>query len=241
MELRTAVAIPAAARCEPACEPGPTRKRSLARWALARGLLGIVLLLGWGALAMATEEPGYSLIRSYPTFEVRQYAPYLVAETQVSGDFDEVGNAGFRVLADYIFGNNVAKTKLAMTAPVSQRPADGETLAMTAPVSQRPAAGGAATGTFVISFVMPAGYRLDTLPVPRDARVQLREVPARRLAVRRYSGRWTRARYEEHERILLSSARAAGLSPIGEPIYARYNPPFTPWPMRRNEVMVEVR
>ena len=190
---------------------------------------------------MAAEEPSYALIRTHPLFEVRHYAPYLVAETEVSGDFDEVGNQGFRILADYIFGNNAPKTKLDMTAPVAQRPADGEKIPMTAPVAQRPAGDDPAAGRFLISFIMPAGYRLDTLPAPRDPRIQLREVPARRMAVRRYSGRWTRAHYEKQERTLLAAVEEQGLEPIGDPIYARYNPPFTPWPLRRNEVMVEIR
>ncbi|MBK1720821.1 heme-binding protein [Thiocystis violacea] len=187
---------------------------------------------------MAIEEPKYEVVRTYPLFELRQYAPYLVAETEVTGDFEDVGNQAFGILADYIFGNNRSKTKLAMTAPVNQRPAEGEKIPMTAPVSQRTSASDA--GSYVFSFVMPSGYRLDTLPTPNNPRIALREEPAKRMAVRRYSGRWTRSNYEENRRILLMAVQEAGLKPIGDPLYARYNPPFTPWFLRRNEVMVEI-
>ncbi|MFD2113539.1 SOUL family heme-binding protein [Thiorhodococcus fuscus] len=190
---------------------------------------------------MAVEEPNYTLVQSDPDFELRRYAPYLVAETRVTGDFDSVGNQAFRILAGYIFGDNRSQTKLEMTAPVTQTTAEGtgERLEMTAPVIQR-SDGDGTSGTYVLSFVMPAGYRLDTLPVPTDPRVTLREEPSRLMAVRRYSGRWTRSNYLEQESRLLRGIRQAGLQPIGTPRYARYNPPFTPWFLRRNEVMVEV-
>ncbi|EGV30632.1 SOUL heme-binding protein [Thiorhodococcus drewsii AZ1] len=189
---------------------------------------------------MAIEEPSYEVTRTYPMFELRQYAPYLVAETAVGDDFDEAGNQAFRILADYIFGNNRSKTKMDMTAPVNQRPAEdqSEKIRMTAPVSQQ--AGEGKPGTYVVSFVMPSGYSLDTLPTPNDARVHLREEPAKLMAVRRYSGRWTRDNYEKNLGILRSAIREAGLETVGEPVYARYNPPFTPWFMRRNEVMLEI-
>lgn len=190
---------------------------------------------------MAVEEPDYSVVETYPDFEVRQYPRYLIAETEVSGDFDEVGNQGFRILAGYIFGDNRQREKIDMTAPVSQRPAqdEGEKLEMTAPVTQRPASGGSG-GDYVISFVMPSGYSLDSLPEPKDPRVQLRERPARLMAAHRYTGRWTESNYRRHENRLLKGLRAAGLEPIGEPIYARYNSPFSLWFLRRNEVLVEV-
>lgn len=187
---------------------------------------------------MAIEEPKYEVVHTYPMFELRQYAPYLVAETEVTGDFDKVGNQAFRILADYIFGNNRSKTKMAMTAPVNQRPAEGEKIDMAAPVGQKPGESG--PNSYVLSFVMPSGYTLDSLPTPNDPRVHLREVPARLMAVRRYSGRWTRSNYEENLRILRLAVQEAGLETTGDPVYARYNPPFTLWFMRRNEVMLQV-
>jgi hypothetical protein len=164
-----------------------------------------------------------------------------VAETEVSGDFDEIGNKAFRVLAAYIFGENRAQEKMDMTAPVNQHPAagDGEKMEMTAPVTQGPK-GGADTDTYVLSFVMPSGYTLGMLPEPLNPQVQLREEPAKLMAVRGYSGRWTQANYREHESQLLAAVERADLTPVGAPVYARYNSPFSLWFLRRNEVMVEV-
>jgi hypothetical protein len=202
--------------------------------------VGAVLLLA-GGNAVALEEPEYEVVKSYPELELRRYDPHLVAETEVRGAFDEVGNRAFRILAAYIFGENRAREKMAMTAPVSQRPAvgEGQKIAMTAPVKQRPQAGPEAD-TYVLSFVMPSGYRLDTLPEPLDSRVRLREEPARLMAVHGYSGRWTEANYREQESRLLAAVERAGLTPVGAPVYARYNSPFSLWFLRRNEVMVEV-
>ena len=103
--------------------------------------IGAMFLLA-GANAVAIEEPEYEVVQTYPDFELRRYAPYLVAETEVTGDFDEVGNSAFRILAAYIFGENRTQEKMEMTAPVNQRPeaGEGEKMAMTAPVAQRPRA-----------------------------------------------------------------------------------------------------
>ncbi|NEX19599.1 heme-binding protein [Thiorhodococcus mannitoliphagus] len=185
-----------------------------------------------------SKEPSFEVVHTYPMFELRRYEAYLVATTEVTGDFDKVGNEAFRVLADYIFGNNQSKTKMAMTAPVNQQPAEGEKIEMTAPVTQRPS--GPHEDRYLLSFVMPSGYRLDTLPTPNNPRVTLHEEPARLMAVRRYSGRWTYSNYEDNRRILLMAVEEAKLKAIGDPVYARYNPPFTPWFLRRNEVMVEI-
>lgn len=190
---------------------------------------------------MAIEEPAYEVVRTYPDFELRRYAPYLVAETEVSGGFDEAGGQAFRILADYIFGNNRSRSRIEMTAPVNQRPASegAERIEMTAPVAQRPTQGGAGDH-FVISFVMPSRFSLDTLPQPGDPRVRLREEPGGLMAVRRYAGRWTRENYLRNETALLRAVEDAGLRRVGAPVYARYNSPFSLWFMRRNEVMVPV-
>ncbi len=188
--------------------------------------------------ALAIEEPRYELIQTYPEFELRRYEPHLIAEMRVSGDFDGVGNTAFRVLADYIFGNNRRREDIEMTAPVSQRSSESEEIGMTAPVKQQPAA---ADGSYVVSFVMPARYTLDTLPEPVDERIQIREEPGRLMAARRYSGRWTRANYEDNLKALREGLAQTGLRPIGAPVYARYNSPFSLWFLRRNEVLVEVQ
>ena len=202
-------------------------------------LVGAQLLL-LGANAMAIEEPVYEAVKTYPQFELRRYQPFLVAETEVDGEFDAVGNQAFRILAAYIFGENQSQAKMEMTAPVNQRPAavEGEKMAMTAPVTQRTK--GDRSDTFVLSFVMPSGYNLDSLPVPLDPRVVLREEPAKLMAVRSYSGRWTEANYRENESLLLAAVEKAGLKPVAAPVYARYNSPFSLPFIRRNEAIVEV-
>ena len=190
---------------------------------------------------MAIQEPEFEVVEMYAEFELRRYQPYLVAETEVTGDFAEVGSQAFRILAAYIFGENRSQAKMEMTTPVNQRPAAGgsEKLAMTAPVTQR-LAGSDGSDTFVLSFVMPSGYSLDSLPVPLDPRVLLREEPSKLMAARSYSGRWTEANYRENEAVLFAAVENAGLTPISAPVYARYNSPFSLAFLRRNEVMVEV-
>jgi hypothetical protein len=168
---------------------------------------------------MALEEPGYTVIETFDEFELRHYPPYLVAEVDVEGGFDEGGNSAFRILAGYIFGDNQAAEKMKMTAPVTAV-SSGE---MT---------------TF--AFVMERKYTMDTLPVPNDPRIRIREMPERVMAVRRYSGRWTEANYLEQLESLQAALDAAGLEIVGDPVLARYNSPFSLPMMRRNEVLLEV-
>ncbi len=186
---------------------------------------------------MAIEKPRSEVVARYHDFEVRQYPGYIVAETIVEGAADEVGNEGFRRLAGYIFGKNGGAKKLAMTSPVTQEAKEGTKIAMTAPVAQEQRG----PRNWQIQFVMPAAYTLATLPVPDDARVHLRELGARRLAVITYSGTWSQSNYQEHLDKLRAGMQHESLVGIGEPIWARYDPPFKPWFMRTNEILIEVR
>lgn len=184
--------------------------------------------------AMAIERAQYTVVEKEGNFELRQYEPNLVAETIVEGDFDEVGNEGFRRLFDYISGNNRKQQSISMTAPVSQK-AESEKISMTAPVNQ------VRVGEkYRITFLMPANYTMETLPEPLDNRVRLKEVPSQLIAAFRYSGTWSEGRYEEKRVRLQALMRQKGLEPAGEPIFARYNPPFMPWFLRRNEVLIPV-
>ena len=194
---------------------------------------------------MATEEPSYQILQTTEDYELRRYEPYRVAEVEVRDDFEKVGSEAFRILAGYIFGDNQGETKMAMTAPVSQRPSQetareqaGTRLEMTAPVSQRPAGAEMGSDAYVISFVMPASFTLETLPRPNNPRIRLREEPAGRVAARRYSGSWSESRYREEERRLLDALQRDGLQPRGVPIYARYNGPLSLPMLRRNEILV---
>jgi hypothetical protein len=206
-----------------------------------RLFLAVFIVLVCGGLALAYEQPKYDVIEKYDDFELRQYAPYVVAETVVSGSFDEAGNKAFRILFQYISGDNLKKTEIPMTAPVNQSPSieSGEKIEMTAPVEQTP--DGKKSDSYVVSFIMPSKFALDTLPIPADQRIKLRQIKSRLLAARTYSGTWSEKRYRENEAALVKAVKAAGLAAVGEPIFARYNSPFTLWFLRRNEVLVEVK
>ena len=129
--------------------------------------------------SLAIEEPKYTIETKNPSYEIRRYEPVLVAETNIIADFDDAGNRAFRILADYIFGNNTAKEKIAMTAPVNQ--IKSEKIAMTAPVNMSKSDGG-----YLVQFTMPAKYNLENIPKPNDARVHIRQIPARKVAVYAY-------------------------------------------------------
>ena len=180
--------------------------------------------------AHATEEPAYQVVRQLDGAEVRLYAPYVVAEVTVAGPAEDAGSAAFPILAGYIFGNNKGERKLEMTAPVTQAAAPVK-LEMTAPVTQSATEGG-----FVVQFVLPSDVTLDTAPEPLDPRVRLRQVPTHRVAVIRYSGFWTQANHEEHLVKLQSILQSADIEWVGEPMLSRYDPPYKPWFLRRNEI-----
>jgi hypothetical protein len=205
---------------------------------IATILLGLV---AFGAVALigrltVYETPKYRVTDRLGSIEIREYSPYLVAETIVDGSLETAGNQGFRILAKYIFGDNRVARKIPMTAPVAQEKAESTRIAMTTPVTQERAG-----DQYVIRFMMPSELSRDDLPIPNDERILIREMPARNLAAVRYSGRWSKRNYQKHAEELKSALRNAGLEPVGEPTWARYNPPFTPWFMRRNEILTEFR
>jgi hypothetical protein len=197
-------------------------------------LFAVCLFSGFGASpAMAVEEPPYTLVRADGDFEIRNYAPMVVAEVVVASTSRSPANDGFRPLANYIFGDNSPGAKIAMTAPVAVE--RGTKIAMTAPVERERGDAG-----WVVRFIMPAGSHLETMPTPNDPAVRLRAQPARRLAVVRFSGMATRDSSNAKEQSLRAWMARAGLQPAGEPIYAYYNPPWTPGFMRRNEVQIPI-
>ncbi len=199
----------------------------------------LTLLIQFPAPGMAIEEPAFEVLAERDGYEVRAYDPYVVAEVIVTGEFKDSGNQAFRILADYIFGNNTGDTKMAMTAPVESRDEEeGTKMAMTAPVLSTEAEDD--TQSFRYAFVMERKYTLETVPKPRDERITLREVPARTVAVHQYSGFWSESNYQEHKTALLEALQRDAVQLSGKPYLARYNPPFTPWFLRRNEVIVEV-
>lgn len=187
---------------------------------------------------MAYEQPKYQILKQYEGFELRQYEPYLVAETTLTGDFETVGNQAFRILAGYISGQNRNRTKIAMTVPVNQKPAQTGADRL----SQDPglAVKSPKTGEFTFSFMMPPGFTLDTLPEPESDLISFRTVNAHTAAAKIYSGTWSLERYQQNETELLQAIRREGFKVVGTPVFARYNSPFTLWFLRKNEVLVEV-
>ena len=183
--------------------------------------------------AMAIEEPRFKVLEQDGSFELREYSPYIVAETRVEAGFEDAGSIAFQRLFRYISGDNIAQQRIAMTAPVTQ--SRGEKISMTAPVSQV-----ADGNAYLVAFTLPSTYTLATAPQPLDPTVRIRAVPAQLIACWRYSGRWTASNYRDHEALLRERIKARGLITRGAPVLARYNPPFTPWFMRRNEVLIPV-
>ena len=212
----------------------PPRAPSRSSAACGFILSASLLLAAFPMLGHATEEPEYQVVHELADIEVRQYAAYTVAEVLVPGPADEAGNQAFPLLAGYIFGKNKGERKFAMTAPVTQAAAPLK-LEMAAPVTQTAAPGG-----FLVQFVLPKGVTLASAPEPLDNRVQIREVIPAQVAVIRYSGFWTESNYDEHLAKLQAAMRAADLAWTGAPVYSRYNPPFTPWFMRRNEIWLHL-
>jgi len=199
--------------------------------------LGLLFVLPFFLCSCATvgiEKAKYEVIYTEGKFEVRQYKPQIVAETIVDSTFDEAGNIAFRRLFNFISGNNRTKESIAMTAPVNQK-GSSEKIKMTAPVNQQQYA-----GKYAVSFLMPSKYTMKTLPEPLDANVKLRTTPAYKAAVIRYSGSWSQKRYLEHRTLLEDFVQRKGLKIIGEDIFARYDPPFQLWFIRRNEVLFPV-
>ena len=195
-----------------------------------KALIAALLLAATAMTSHAIEEPEFEVVQRLDAVEIRQYAPYVVAEVTVTGPADSAGNRAFPLLAGYIFGKNKGERKMAMTAPVTQTPTPVK-MAMTAPVTQAPVAEG-----HLVQFVLPKGVTLDTAPEPLDPRVKIREVPAHRVAAVRFSGFWSEDNYQRHLSQLTSGLQAAGLRWKGEPVYSRYDAPWTPWFMRRNEI-----
>ena len=196
-------------------------------------LLILIFIFGVKPL-MAIEEAKYNIFKKDNSFEIRDYKPHILAEIIVGGNIEQAGNKAFNRLFRYISGENRSRDKIEMTAPVSQE-SRGEKIKMTAPVSLQPT-----QGRWAVSFMMPAAYTLETLPEPEDSGIILRQVPARRVATVRYSGFWSEKNYLRYKNELEAWIHKRGMTILGDPIWARYNPPFTLWFLRRNEILIPV-
>lgn len=196
-------------------------------------LLIIGSVIVWRHHVSNVEQSTYQVISHHANIEIRQYPAMIVAQVSVPGERREAIRAGFKLLADYIFGNNTTKDSIAMTAPVTQQP--GQKIAMTAPVTQQPAG-----EIWHVRFMMPAKYTLATLPKPNKKAVQIKSIPARKLAVIRFSGFPTSNRLKQKLGTLTRYLNKHNITAVAEPQYAFYNPPWTLPFMRRNEVMLEI-
>lgn len=220
---------------------------SLSSGFLLNGLLLSGLLLISGA-AMATEEPAYTVLTQIDNFELRRYDGQLVAQTWVTGDQNAASRAGFKILADYIFGNNTApsgeSSKISMTAPVTMQSEatplenkkgsnDSQKIAMTAPVSMQQT-----DGKWRVQFTMPSQYTMQTLPKPNNPDIEIIEVRAQTYGVIKFSGLAGSKKVAAKTEKLQSWMQSQNLKVTGVPELARYNPPWTLPFMRRNEVMI---
>ena len=204
---------------------------------ITRLLFALLFALNlYGPLAMATEEPPYTASLRDGDFEVREYPALIAAEVTVTGERSEAISAGFRLLAGYIFGGNTKKQSIAMTAPVTQAATESEKIAMTAPVTQ---SGGESGWT--VRFIMPQGYTLETLPTPNDTKVKLVLLAPARVAVVKFSGLAKEPDIIEQTELLNAFITQQKLTPTGPATLARYDPPWTLWFLRRNEIMIPVQ
>ncbi|MEO0467397.1 MAG: heme-binding protein [Pseudomonadota bacterium] len=185
--------------------------------------------------ALATEEPDHTVVVQEDRFQIRAYEPMILAEVTVEGDLGQASNRGFRALADYIFGNNLASTKIDMTAPVLREPSP-QKIDMTAPVLREanPA------GDWTVTFVMPSQWTMETLPVPNNPDVTIREVTGQVLAAAEFRGSGSSRNFARWEGELVAWLGRAGYEVTGAPRYAGYSGPWVPSPMKRQEVLIPV-
>lgn len=195
--------------------------------------LVVVGLVSWGPIMSNVEQPAYQVVSTEQPFELRMYEPVIIAEVAVKGERKQAISEGFSILADYIFGNNAVNEKISMTAPVEQQ--QSQKISMTAPVSQQ-----AKDNEWVVNFVMPSKYDLDTLPMPNNNQINIRQIPSKLFAVVRFSGSNTNENVYHHEQKLQEYLSVNNIDVLSSPVYAFYNPPWTLSFMRRNEVMIEV-
>ena len=180
------------------------------------------------------ETPGYEVMQSQDKIEIRQFKPMVIAEVKISGHREKAISEGFRVLADYIFGNNIVQQTIPMTAPVQQQAS--RKIAMTSPTQLQ-----SEKDSWLVSFVMPSEYSLDTLPKPTNNRINIKRIPSKKFVTITFSGTNSNENLKIHEKKLEKFIRAKNISVTGTSKYAFYNPPWTLPLMRRNEVMIEVQ
>jgi hypothetical protein len=185
-------------------------------------------------ISVGIEKAKYKVLEKEGNFEIRKYSPQIVAQTIVDADFDDAGNIAFRRLFSYISGKNRKKESISMTAPVNQK-VSSEKIAMTAPVNQYKS-----EGRYIVSFLMPSKYTMESIPEPLDANVIIRELQSGKFAALRYSGSWSKKKYEAQKKRLEELIKNKDLRITGETVFARYDPPFQLPFLKRNEVLIPI-
>ena len=206
-------------------------------------LIGLIVVVSlwslWGYVSSRVEQTDYIVLKKTADYEIREYPAHIVAQATVKGSYAESLNAGFGIVARYIFGGNIKKERISMTSPVVVEQETGmkisEKIAMTAPVVSTNDG-----DSQTVSFGMPKAYSLEILPTPTDPRVKIEVIPKKRFAVRQFSGYRSDARIKDQQEKLLAALVRDGVKPEGGMSYAGYSAPWTPPWMCRNEVMVEI-
>jgi SOUL heme-binding protein len=198
-------------------------------------LLIVLWTIGSYLVVRTIEKPTYRILEDQEGYEVREYQSYIVAETKVSGSRQEALKTGFQIIADYIFGNNVSKSSIAMTVPVLESQSS-EKISMTSPVLSTENS----TSERTIAFVLPSKYSLETLPIPNNTAVIIREVPAHKVAVLKFTWYATPARIENKKKLLLSLLEKNQVTIIGDIQVAQYNPPLSMPLILRNEIIIGI-
>lgn len=201
-------------------------------------ILMLLWIIGSYAVVWTIEEPAYSVLEKKDGYEIREYAPYIKAETVVTGSYDEATRQGFRLIADYIFGNNTRKESISMTSPVLESPQipQSEKIAMTVPVLES----SSETATRTIAFILPSKYTMKTLPRPNNANVTLTEVKARKMAALTFTWYPTESRITAKKKLLREYLVRDNVTIVGETETARYNPPLSMPLTLRNEILIQV-
>jgi hypothetical protein len=196
-------------------------------------LFSLWILWGWFSIR-SIEQPKFNVIKSEENYEVREYEEQIIAKTSVKGERKEATNEGFRLIANYIFGNNTVNESIAMTSPVISQ--DSEAIAMTSPVTSTEET----EGTYTISFIMPSKYTIENIPKPINKDVVLEELAKKTYAVLSFSGYTPEKKVNEKIKDLEEALENDELSISKQAILSQYNPPWTPWFMRRNEIWIEL-
>ncbi len=211
-----------------------SQKRNKIYW-VAVGIMSVFIFGGIaaGPIMSRVEQPEYKVTASEGSIEIRTYGPMISAEAEVQGERKAAMQEGFRLIAAYIFGANKPNAKISMTAPVQQQ--STQKIAMTAPVTQQTDG-----NRWTVGFIMPSKWTMETLPTPNDTRVTLKPIPAKRMAVIRFSGTANDKVIGSKTDELRKYALEHKLATVGEPLLAFYNPPWTLPFFRRNEIMLEL-